>query len=130
MLSWVQMFVLLLVSHLVGDYLLQTDWQALHKRGGLVSGDPQARRALVTHVCTYTIAFLPALLADKLDVQLLWAIPAIFVPHLIQDDGTLIARYMTAVKGLRPSENLPVAADVDQTFHVVALLLLAFALGK
>ena len=23
------------VSHLVGDYLIQTDWQAMHKRGGL-----------------------------------------------------------------------------------------------
>ena len=46
---------------MVGDYLLQTDWQARNKRGGL-GGDPVARRALLTHVTTYTLAFVPALI--------------------------------------------------------------------
>jgi hypothetical protein len=51
--------LLLLVSHVVVDVLLQTDWQALAKVGGL--GDPRARRALFRHVSTYTLAFVPAL---------------------------------------------------------------------
>ena len=59
--SWVSVFAGFLVAHMVGDYLLQTDWQARHKRGGL-GGDRVARRALVTHVTTYTLAFLPALI--------------------------------------------------------------------
>ena len=33
--SWVSVFAGFLVAHMVGDYLLQTDWQARHKRGGL-----------------------------------------------------------------------------------------------
>ena len=32
---WVEVFAVFFVSHQVGDYLLQTDWQAMHKRGGL-----------------------------------------------------------------------------------------------
>jgi hypothetical protein len=27
---WVEIFAVFVVSHLVGDYLIQTDWQALH----------------------------------------------------------------------------------------------------
>ena len=64
---WVEVFAAFVVCHLVGDYLLQTDWQALHKRGGLGS-DPVSRRALVSHIVTYTLAFVPALiwLADDI----------------------------------------------------------------
>ena len=32
---WVEIFAVFFVSHQVGDYLIQTDWQAMHKRGGL-----------------------------------------------------------------------------------------------
>ena len=56
------------VCHFVGDYLLQTDWQALHKRNGLGS-DSESRRALLSHVTTYTLSFVPALIwiAGELD---------------------------------------------------------------
>ncbi|GAC1527494.1 MAG: hypothetical protein NVS2B6_15260 [Thermoleophilaceae bacterium] len=37
---WVEVFVVLAVSHVVGDYALQTDWQATNKRGGLGSDVP------------------------------------------------------------------------------------------
>ena len=42
---WVEVFAVFTVCHLTGDYLLQTDWQARNKRGGLGS-NPVARRAL------------------------------------------------------------------------------------
>ena len=58
--SWVEIFGVFVVSHLVGDYLMQTDWQARHKRGGL-TGDRVRARALFAHVTTYTLAFVPAL---------------------------------------------------------------------
>ena len=58
---WVEVFAVFTVCHLTGDYLLQTDWQARNKRGGLGSGHPVARRALVSHIATYTLAFVPAL---------------------------------------------------------------------
>jgi hypothetical protein len=46
---WVEVFAVVLVSHAVGDFLLQTEWQATHKRGGL-GQDPVRRRALLAHV--------------------------------------------------------------------------------
>ena len=124
--NWVEIFVLFVVSHLVGDYLLQTDWQAVNKRGGLSAGGA-SRRALVAHVTTYTLAFVPVLawLADDLGAGAVVGLAAvIFVPHLIQDDGRLLTRYIERVKG---ADDAPprIFLAVDQTFHTVALLLTA-----
>lgn len=120
--TWVEVFAVLLVSHLVGDFLLQTDWQARHKYKGL-SGDPVARRALLSHVATYTLAFLPALVWIGVETSLARAIGIgvlIAVPHTIQDDRRLLDAYMARVKGLsQTSSGLAVA--VDQSFHVLAL---------
>ncbi len=128
--TWVEVFIVFVVSHLVGDYLLQTDWQARHKRGGLARGDADASRALFTHVGTYTLCFIPALIVADLGTELLWVIPAIFLPHLIQDDGRLLQMYMKGVKRLDPQENLAVSIAVDQTFHLLALLVLALVIGS
>jgi hypothetical protein len=128
--SWVSVLAGFLVAHMVGDYLLQTDWQARHKRGGL-GGDPVARRALISHVTTYTLAFLPAFIWIGVELDVAWAIVAailVFVPHLIIDDGRVVAFYLLRVKradGL----NLGLAASVDQSFHVLSLFLAAMVIG-
>jgi Protein of unknown function (DUF3307) len=127
--SWVEVFLLFVVTHLVGDYLLQTDWQAVHKRGGLALRAGDARRALFTHVGVYTLTFIPVLVVADLSWELVWIFPAIFVPHLIQDDGRLLHGYMKRVKHIDPTGNLPVSIAVDQTFHLVALLVLALVIG-
>jgi Protein of unknown function (DUF3307) len=124
--SWVSVFTAFLVAHMVGDYLFQTDWQARHKRGGL-SGDPVAFRALVSHVTTYTLAFLPALvwIADELDAG--WAALAaglIFLPHLVLDDGRFVRAYLANVKRVEGFD-VGLAASVDQSFHVLSLFLVA-----
>jgi hypothetical protein len=129
--TWVEVFIAFVVSHLVGDYLLQTDWQARNKRGGLARGAAaDARRALFTHVSTYTLAFVPVLVVSDLGLELLWVVPAIFLPHLIQDDGRLLHTYMKRVKRLDPQENLAVSIAVDQTFHLLALVVLALLIGS
>ena len=111
------------VSHQVGDYLLQTDWQAMHKRGGL-GRNPVARRALFTHTSTYIAAYIPALIwiAVSLGWKTLLIAVAVWLPHLIQDDGRLLTIYIRRVKGLDPIANHTIAAIVDQAFHMVALL--------
>jgi hypothetical protein len=129
--SWVAILAAFLVAHMVGDYLLQTDWQARHKRGGL-GNDPVARRALVTHVTTYTLAFLPALIwiGDQLDPG--WAVLAaalIFLPHLILDDGRFVRAYLANVKRAEGFD-LGLAASVDQSFHVLSLFLVALLVGS
>ena len=125
--EWFEVFAVLLVSHLVGDYLLQTDWQAVHKRGGLGS-NAVARRALLSHVATYTLAYVPALiwLAGDLSALAVVGVAAgIAIPHLVQDDGRLLAIYVKRVKGCDIVAFPLVGAAVDQTMHIVALFGLA-----
>jgi hypothetical protein len=128
--SWVEVFAVLLVSHLTGDYLLQTEWQALNKRGGL-GPNRESRRALLAHITTYTLAFVPAFVWIATDIG--WAViaaaAAVAVPHMIQDDGRLIALFVRHVKGFEARDNPPVTAAVDQTFHFLALFALALVVG-
>lgn len=119
--TWTSALLALLVSHLVGDLLLQTDWQAVTKVRGL--GDLEARRALLHHVATYTAAFLPALawVAAETNAGRAIAVGALVaIPHLVIDDGRLVRSWVRRVKGAeQPTLGLVVA--VDQTFHVVCL---------
>lgn len=128
--SWVSVLAGFLVAHMVGDYLFQTDWQARNKRGGL-SGGGAARKALLAHVSTYTLAFLPAFIWIASELDAAWAIVAavaIYVPHLVIDDGRLVALYLERVKRV-DGLNLGVAASVDQSFHVLSLFLVALVIG-
>jgi Protein of unknown function (DUF3307) len=125
--SWVAVFDVFVVCHLVGDFLFQTDWQATHKDHGL-AGDPERRRALISHVITYTLAFLPALVWIGLELDLWRALLAavlIFVPHLIQDDGRLLDAYMVRVKGPASITSTGLRIACDQCFHVASLFGLA-----
>jgi hypothetical protein len=120
--TWVEVFAVLVVSHLVGDFLLQTDRQARLKEGGLGSA-PGHRRALVAHVVTYMVAFLPALVWIGIETDAVWAAAmgaVIAVPHLIQDDRRLLDAYMVRVKGLADT-SLGLRIAVDQAFHLVFL---------
>jgi Protein of unknown function (DUF3307) len=128
---WVEVFAAFVVCHLVGDYLLQTNWQALNKRGGL-GPDPRARRALLSHIASYTLAFVPALiwLADEIGAWAVATAALIAAPHLIQDDGRLLTLYMVRAKHTDGASLPAVAAAVDQTFHVLALFLTALLVGE
>jgi Protein of unknown function (DUF3307) len=128
---WVEVFAAFVVCHLAGDYLLQTDWQARHKRGGL-GPDPQSRRALASHIVSYTLAFVPALiwLADDIGAWAVGVGALIAVPHMIQDDGRLLAAYLKNVKHADGKANPSVAAAADQAFHFVALFLTALLAGS
>lgn len=128
--SWVSVFAAFVVAHMVGDYLVQTDWQARHKFGGL-TGDATARRALGTHVLTYTLTFLPAFVWIADDRSVGWAVLAaalVGLPHLVIDDGRGVRAYLARVKGV--AEHDPgLAGSVDQTFHVACLWALAMLVG-
>jgi hypothetical protein len=128
--SWVSVLAGFFVAHMVGDYLLQTDWQARHKTGGL-GRDAIARRALLAHVATYTLAFLPALIwiGDELGAG--WAVLAgalVALPHLVVDDGRIIGLYLTRVKHAEASDPR-IAAPVDQSFHALSLCIVALIIG-
>ena len=122
--EWAEVFLVFVVSHLVGDYLLQTDWQALNKRGGLARGATESRKALFAHVSTYTLAYGFALVWIGYETSALAAIGTaaiVFVPHLVQDDGRLLLWYMHQVKQHTGDTNPSLFTAVDQSFHMVTL---------
>lgn len=121
--AWPEVYLALLISHLAGDFLYQTEWQAMNKRGGL-RGDPERRRALLLHGLTYTAAYLPALIWLGSEIGAPGAVAcalAITLPHVLIDDGWALFTWMSRVKHNDEPENWLVAA-VDQTFHLVCLL--------
>jgi hypothetical protein len=128
---WAQIFDVFVVSHLLGDYLLQTEWQAINKRGGL-TGTAIQRRALFSHIATYTMAYIPSLiwLWSSLHAWVFGIAALIAVPHLIQDDGRLLARYSMTVKKADITRNLSLSAALDQSFHLIALFLTALLASK
>jgi len=117
-----EVFAVFVVCHLAGDFLLQTDWQALNKRGGL-SRDRESRRALFSHVSVYTLVFVPAVIwiATQRSPLALVLLPAVFIPHLVQDDGRSLSAWNRAVKGSSPQPGGLVYTMVDQSFHIVVL---------
>ena len=125
--TWVEVFAVFAVSHLTGDFLLQTDWQALHKRGGL-GPDPVARRALFSHVAMYGVAFVPAFiwLVDQIGAGATLGVAALLLlPHLIQDDGRLLGAYVRGVKRSNVADTDFIYIACDQSAHAIALLLLS-----
>jgi hypothetical protein len=122
--GWITYFAALVVAHLVGDFVLQTDFQATHKYGGL-GRNPVARRALFTHVATYAVPIAGALAwiaTQRAPVRLTALAGAlILLEHLIQDDVRLLAAYCRRVKGLDILEHQSVGIWVDQAFHILAL---------
>ena len=126
--SWVEIFAVFVVSHALGDYLLQTDWQATHKRGGL-GREYESRLALLTHVSVYTLSFVPALIWLSDDgVNLVGALliaAGVFVPHMVQDDGRLLSRYIRVVKRCDEESEREIFTAVDQSFHLITLFVTA-----
>ena len=121
--SWIEVFAVLIVCHLVGDFLVQTDWQARYKEGGL-GPDPVRRRALRNHILTYTASFLPALIWIASEASLAKAILigiVVAIPHWIQDDGRLLNAWMAVVKGTNGESSPGLRVAVDQSFHVLFL---------
>ena len=132
MVPWVQVFAVFIVTHLVGDYFVQTDWQAIHKGRGL-GPDPVRRRALLTHTTTYTLTFAPAFIWLATNhtgaAAIIAAVAVIWIEHVIQDDGRALEVYARRVKGLELQPGL-LSMAIDQSAHIVVLFLIAIAIGR
>lgn len=120
---WVEVFAVFVVCHVVGDFIVQTDWQAVTKRRGLEARNAEGRRALLSHVTAYTVCFVPALvwLAGDIGAWALAIAPIIFVPHLIQDDTRALIAFNRSVKGTTVAPGEPLYTAIDQSFHIVTL---------
>jgi hypothetical protein len=83
-------------------------------------------------VSTYTLAFVPGLiwLWSSLHAGVFWVAAVIAIPHLIQDDGTLLTRYAWIVKKADLDANPALGQSIDQAFHFLALFLTALLVGR
>lgn len=129
--AWSEVFLVLLVCHCAGDFLLQTEFQATRKQGGLGT-DRVARRALFRHLGAYALPMLPAFAwvageTDPVRAALVAAI--VLVTHLVQDDARLLVRYVRVVKKTSTPFGSPLWMAIDQSFHLVWLFAAALAAG-
>ena len=119
--TWAAVFAAFAACHVAGDFLLQTEWQAVTKVRGL--GDPDGRRALLTHATTYACAFVPVLIWVANDRTVARAIVVgvlIWLPHIVVDDGHALRGWMHTVKHA-PNPAPSLSLMVDQSWHLVCL---------
>jgi hypothetical protein len=109
-------FETLLLAHVVGDWLLQTEWQATHKA--------TSWRALLTHVVVYHLVVLAALLwRVGYGVGEVYAVVVgLAVVHAVMDRKHTVAWFMRVMRiavEREPAGWLAIA--VDQSLHLVWL---------
>ena len=125
--DWTAAFLVLFVAHVAGDFLLQTEFQATRKVGGLGS-DPDARKALLSHLLTYSVPMAVPLVWFAIAESPLRAVAAVAISlgtHLVQDDGRLLRRWVLRVKHTDAAYGTPLWIAVDQSAHLVWLFVAA-----
>ena len=104
-----------LILHLIGDYLLQNDWQAKNKKVKGVYG----ATACLLHCLLYSALFFT--IATPLQVLL------VFTTHFLIDRWFFVKWYMNAV-GQKNFAKPPTAPwsifFVDNTFHLICNFLI------
>lgn len=102
------------IGHLVGDYILQNDWQAKQKKS--------KTWPCLVHVLLYTLSIW------AFTSWPVWAIAVVAVTHFVQDRTDIIRKYMIAIgqkdfaSGVMAPWSLVV---VDNVFHLVTLFFLS-----
>jgi hypothetical protein len=113
-------FETVLIAHLLGDWIFQTEWQALHKQ--------ESWKALWGHIVVYHILILLGLCLhfgwsnERVYISILFLAST----HAVLDRRGFTIRLMRALRIIRVREpSLWLVLAVDQTLH---LLLLAAAI--
>lgn len=98
-----------LIGHLVGDYLLQNDWQALNKK--------RSSWACFVHVSLYTLSI------SCFTRWPWWALVVVFVTHFVQDRTYIIRWWMNFIGQRQFREKLGPWSEivVDNVFHLLVL---------
>ena len=108
------LFELLLVGHLIGDYLLQNRWMA--------HGKATKWLPLLVHVTIYTlVVFLLALCDGGLSYK---ATLLIIVAHIILDKRSFVNFWTSKVT--KSSDQFWLMIMVDQSWHIVVLALATY----
>lgn len=107
-------FICLFIGHVLGDYLLQTSWQAENKNG---NWDALIIHSIIYSVVIYTIALISG------GVSLI-TVSAIFLTHILLDKGDFVNWWIRNIKK-EQTDNKQIYFLVDQSLHMFVLLIVA-----
>lgn len=114
-------FSWLLVGHMVGDWLLQSDWMAREKKQSFFS------RAGMAHFVLYTVVVVAMVWLfcgdGKSPIFYLFVGAVIFISHWLIDATTIVERWMQFYG--QDSDRDFMRIIIDQTMHLVVLAVLA-----
>jgi hypothetical protein len=82
----------------------------------------------VWHGLVYTLAFVPAIVwvASESGAATAAGVAAlVLVPHVVIDDGTLVASWVRHIKHVEGAPPVVVRLGVDQTLHILTLAAVA-----
>ncbi|WP_102348178.1 DUF3307 domain-containing protein [Bacillus sp. Marseille-P3661] len=107
-------FDILLIGHLIGDYLFQTSWMAANKA--------KKWSALLTHSFVYTLAVAVVAWIGFGGLSV-WGILLVFGLHVFFDRRTFVAWWVRTIMTSTGKESGWLSIIVDQTFHLITLWL-------
>ncbi|MCM3611959.1 DUF3307 domain-containing protein [Planococcus sp. MERTA32b] len=104
-------FDLLLIGHLIGDFLLQTSWMAKNKATKWLP--------LLAHVTVYTaVVGVFGMMSGGLSLA---ALALIAVSHIILDRKTFVSFWVRNVQTAKGPEQAWLCIMADQIFHIIIL---------
>jgi hypothetical protein len=124
MTSFATSFIFLFLSHMIGDWLIQTEHQAMNKaKGRFFNG------ALFSHCLCYTLCFVPAFWLAH--INMVWLL-LVFWSHMFLDRRWPVIWWIKTMK--RTSEETIknlfwLVIAVDQVMHILIVALIAYFPG-
>jgi len=110
------LFNYLLIGHLIGDFLFQTNWMAMNKA--------KKWGPLLVHCVVYTI--MVAVIAFTGGFILPFgAIILIFISHIVLDRRSFVVWWVRQIMGTDDKKMNWLTIVVDQVFHIIILGIVA-----
>lgn len=107
--------LLAIIGHLVGDYLLQNDWMALHKKKSLM------RCSAHCIIWAWSVCLFAGWIGSA-KYGVVWAI--LFLLHMAQDHTDIVAQWMDLIgqRQFRTGSCSPWSTIVvDNVWHIVTI---------
>ena len=115
-----EIFIYLLIAHLIGDWLIQTKWMASEKSKHLTP--------LLAHVASYHAFTFGALYFAGVDfMDAVWATLFLAATHALLDNRRFEFWWLRRIKKVE-EKDVPIwlLLGVDQSFHLLLIALVSF----
>lgn len=110
------LFNYLIVGHLIGDFLFQTNWMAMNKS--------KKWAPLLTHCVVYTMMIFGVAFFGGYTIPIS-AIALIFFSHVLLDRRTFVVWWVKKIMGTTDKGANWLNIVVDQVFHIIILAAVA-----